>query len=317
MDLHVIGPLASAGRACGRRRRARPAGVGLGRRPRDSGADGHAARGGHATRSRRSLLLPALHAVQVADRLDQPAGAQLHLPAAGRAAGRGLRRRDVLRAVRARRRGRRVVAHVCDDIACRLAGRGGDLRGPERALGPAGRAGPRRPSDLAAQPVPRAVRPRAGGAGHGRRRGAARRARRRRSTPPAVARRCSTGGRPAPADLPRRVPQAGDPAAAPARAASASSTRRRSTTTAPTAATRRCAARSRSGPEARHRARSRDSKLVGRGGAAFPTGRKWAAVAAPARPAALPRLQRRRVRARHVQGPRPAWRATRSRSSRR
>ena len=36
----------------------------------------------------------------VADRLDQPAGAQLHLPAPDRAAGRGLRRRHVLRAVR-------------------------------------------------------------------------------------------------------------------------------------------------------------------------------------------------------------------------
>ena len=44
-----------------------------------------------------------------------------------------------------------------------------------------------------------------------------------------------------------------------------------------------------------------DSKLVGRGGAAFPTGRKWDAVAA-SRSTALPRLQRRRVRAGHVQG---------------
>ena len=45
------------------------------------------------------------------------------------------------------------------------------------------------------------------------------------------------------------------------------------------------------------------SKLMGRGGAAFPTGRKWAAVAAQPRHPALPRVQRRRVRARHVQGP--------------
>ena len=40
------------------------------------------------------------------------------------------------------------------------------------------------------------------------------------------------------------------------------------------------------------------SGLVGRGGAAFPTGRKWAAVAAQAGAAPLPRLQRRRVGAR-------------------
>ena len=47
------------------------------------------------------------------------------------------------------------------------------------------------------------------------------------------------------------------------------------------------------------------SKLMGRGGAAFPTGRKWEAVRDRAGDAALPRLQRRRVRAGHVQGSRP------------
>ena len=46
------------------------------------------------------------------------------------------------------------------------------------------------------------------------------------------------------------------------------------------------------------------SKLLGRGGAAFPTGRKMEAVAARAGAAALPRLQRRRIRAGHVQGSR-------------
>ena len=46
------------------------------------------------------------------------------------------------------------------------------------------------------------------------------------------------------------------------------------------------------------------SRLLGRGGAAFPTGVKWEAVAGqPAQPA-LRRLQRRRVRAGNVQGPR-------------
>ncbi len=72
----------------------------------------------------------------------------------------------------------------------------------------------------------------------------------------------------------------------------------------------------RDGGAGRHR---RDHRLEARRPwrAAFPTGRKWAAVARQLAQPALPGLQRRRVRAGHVQGSRPRWRATRSPSSRR
>ena len=72
--------------------------------------------------------------------------------------------------------------------------------------------------------------------------------------------------------------------------------------TARTAASPACAARIEIGPAAVVD-EVLAAKLVGRGGAAFPTGRKWAGGRGPARAAALPRLQRRRVGARHVQGP--------------
>ena len=56
------------------------------------------------------------------------------------------------------------------------------------------------------------------------------------------------------------------------------------------------------------------SKLIGRGGAAFPTGPQVGRRRRPAGAAPLPRLQRRRVRARHVQGPRaPGGRPVRGR----
>ena len=63
-----------------------------------------------------------------------------------------------------------AVAHVCDDIACRLAGAEELCATLERSLGAGRRAGPRRPDDLAPQPVPGPVRARARGAVHGRRR---------------------------------------------------------------------------------------------------------------------------------------------------
>ena len=64
--------------------------------------DGRTAPGGRQVSGDRDLLLPALHAVQDAHRLDQPRRAQLHLPAAVCAAGRSVGRRDLLSPVRDR-----------------------------------------------------------------------------------------------------------------------------------------------------------------------------------------------------------------------
>jgi NADH-quinone oxidoreductase subunit F len=50
----------------------------------------------------------------------------------------------------------------------------------------------------------------------------------------------------------------------------------------------------------------KNSGLRGRGGAGFPTGLKWSFMPKEVkrRPSALPRRQRRRIRAGHLQGPR-------------
>ena len=59
-----------------------------------------------------------------------------------------------------------VVAHVCDDIACRIAGAERICDDLARALGRGRRARSRRPDRLAAVAVPGPVRPRAGRDGH-------------------------------------------------------------------------------------------------------------------------------------------------------
>ena len=218
--------------------------------------------------------------------MDQPRRAQLHLPAAHDPAGRGLRRGHVLRAVLARAaaagRGARLHRHRLHGGRREAAVR--RSRGPDRAEGRAARQQRRRARrgpDLAREPVPGDVRDGAGGDGHHRRRGAARGLRR-----PRRGRRHRDACSPA-ATLPRRSPRRcrrrGIPGCGSC-AASAGSTRRASTAIARTAATRPCAPRSTWASRACC-ARSADAKLLGRGGAAFPTGRKWEAVAAhPTRP---------------------------------
>ena len=139
MDLHVIGPLASpAERAAvdGVLGPPESGWVGGVRRP---GTEGHAARGGHEIRARRSQLLPALHAVQ--DRIgwiSQPAlnyiSRRLAVPPAE---AYGVATFYALYSTKPRPP---VVAHVCDDIACRIAGAERICDDLARAVGPAGEA---------------------------------------------------------------------------------------------------------------------------------------------------------------------------------
>jgi NADH-quinone oxidoreductase subunit F len=140
MDLHVVAPLASPAE-----REAVDSVVSSRVGPPASGwsggtrtaADGHIARGGHEARSHRDLLLPVLHAVQtrVGFISEQALGyicRRLTIPPAE---AYGVATFYALLATSARPA---AVVHVCDDIACRLAGAEelcGDL---ERGLGPAG-----------------------------------------------------------------------------------------------------------------------------------------------------------------------------------
>ena len=273
------------------------------------GGDAHFADSGHAARGRRHLLLPALHAVIDGGRLDLRGRAQLHCAAALGAACRGVRRGHVLRDVRdraaraarrARLRRRGCAPAGGEEIAARLTqelgpeGEGNDacwVRSP--CLGPV-RAQARRAAAAGrpARPEPRAR--------HGGRR-PGRAARRRRSG--------RRRGAPSPRTRPTCVrrqhrERAADPRSRPfgCWAGSASSTReslddyrahggyaalRRAVELGPdrviTRGHRRLA----------HRTRRRGvphGYEVGRG-------RRRAAAAA------LPGLQRRRVRARHLQGP--------------
>ena len=140
MDLHVVGPLASpAERAAVDSVLGPPDSrwVGGDRRP---GADGQTALGGHAIRGRRSELLPALHAVQ--DRIgwiSQPAlnyiSRRLAVPPAE---AYGVATFYALYATTPKPP---AVAHVCDDIACRMAGAERICDDLERSVGPEGEAG--------------------------------------------------------------------------------------------------------------------------------------------------------------------------------
>jgi len=104
---------------------------------RDVPADDRFARGGHAARARRDLLLPVFHAIQArVGWISQPAleyaCRRLTVPPAE---AYGVAAFYQMFATTPRPP---VVAHVCEDIACRLAGSEDVCADLERLIGPAG-----------------------------------------------------------------------------------------------------------------------------------------------------------------------------------
>ena len=145
MDLHFVGPAATAEERAAVDAFLDPrighARAGWDGGERDIEVDGRVSRGGHGARSRRDLLLPVLHAIQ--DRIGwisqgalNHACRRLTVPPAdayGVASFYAL-----LSTVQKPPR----VVHVCDDMACRVAGAEQVCADVERVLGPAGHPGP-------------------------------------------------------------------------------------------------------------------------------------------------------------------------------
>jgi len=288
MDLHVIGPLASPVERAAVDAVLGPAESGWSGGRRDTGLDGHVARGGHEARSRRDLLLPALHALQ--DRvghISQPGlnyvCRRLVVPPAE---AYGVATFYALLTTAARPA---AVAHVCDDIACRLAGAEAICGDLARTLGPAGtpaRDGSmtwlRSPCLGRCELAPAALLTVAGEMP------------RREEYAPVdaagiVGRLEASVAGPSSA----APPPAADPPAVTASVPQAGSSGLRLLARVGVVdpgslddyraygGYRALANAIAMGPEATTREVS-EAKLVGRGGAAFPTGRKWAAVAAQA-----------------------------------
>jgi NADH-quinone oxidoreductase subunit F len=137
MDLHVIGPLASPVERAAVDAVLGPPASGWVGGARDSRTDGHASGGGHAIRARRSELLPALHALQSrVGWISQPAlNYVCRRLAVAPAEAYGVATFYAMFATTPRPP---TVAHVCDDIACRLAGAERLCEDLARSLGPAG-----------------------------------------------------------------------------------------------------------------------------------------------------------------------------------
>jgi NADH-quinone oxidoreductase subunit F len=137
MDLHVIGPLASPAERAAVDAVLGPPESGWVGGPRNARTDGHAAYGGHATRARRAELLPALHAIQ--SRIGWISTPALNYVckrlAVAPAEAYGVATFYALFATTPRPP---VVAHICDDIACRLAGAETICADLTRSVGAAG-----------------------------------------------------------------------------------------------------------------------------------------------------------------------------------
>jgi NADH-quinone oxidoreductase subunit F len=297
MDLHVIGPLATPAERAAVDAVVGPPTSGWAGGTRDSRTEGHVARGGHEARSRRDLLLPALHALQ--DRVGQITQPGLNYVcrrlSVPPAEAYGVATFYALFSTKPRPA---AVAHVCDDIACRLAGAEDLCADLARTLGPAGEPARdgrvtwlRSPCLGVCELAPAAMLTIAGEVAE------------RETVAPidaagVVARleraASSGGGRNGPTNgtsdpggfreaARASVPQAGEPQL---------QLLRRVGVVDPTSIDAYVANRGfvalrqalAMGPEAVIQEIT-DARLVGRGGAAFPTGRKWSAVAAqPAQP---------------------------------
>ena len=137
MDLHVIGPLASPAERAAVDAVLGPAESAWRGGERNPMVEGHSARGGHEARSRRDLLIPALHAVQ--SRIGWISTPALNYIckrlAVAPAEAYGVATFYALFATTPRPP---TVAHVCDDIACRLAGAEDVAADLDRSLGLAG-----------------------------------------------------------------------------------------------------------------------------------------------------------------------------------
>jgi NADH-quinone oxidoreductase subunit F len=245
----------------------------------ERGTDGHSARGGHAARAQRHLLLPVLHEIQGRIGWISPAALgyvcrRLTIPPAE---AYGVASFYALFALEPRAP---LVTHVCTDIACMCRGGTELVAELERTVGPAGEHPGNGRSIWLESPclgmcerAPAALVTSAGEDAHEHEVAPA--------TAAAVAAALASADAPPPP--PPIVPQAGDPSLRllrrvgvvdpgsvdSYRAAGGYAALRAAIDMGPAGVIREVT----------------DSRLLGRGGAAFPTGRKWDAVARnPVRP---------------------------------